>query len=240
MTEDRPQDEPKVAYIAASLEQAHIIRNVLEERGIRAVITNEALQFGVGELPMGYASAPRVVVAREDFDRARQIIEGFDPSMSHEDQDADGVPDDEYQLELDGDSDDEYDFDDEEIEEPRHASRWPRCPSCGRPRHTSCPSCGTAGSNFAPAYSPDDTFDEDTRDAHPSVECGICDEVFAAQFPARCEWCGHRFADAREMVTPPPQAIEEQMNTRAWVLLAGLLSLGAALLGWAWYIAPRS
>lgn len=221
MNDKSPLGSPVVAYIAASLEQAHIVRNALEERGITAQITNSALQFGVGELPMGTPTAARVLVTRQDLAAAREIVERFDGGL-------DEIEDD--------DSDDQWD---EETEEPRAETGWPRCPSCGRGRHTSCPCCGTAGSKFPQAYvPPGESVTETSESGGLAVVCGICDEPFTAEFPSRCEWCGYRFADGREPA--PPSTFVDEMNPRVWMVLAGLLTLVAVVVAWGWYIAPRS
>lgn len=223
MADHSPFDAPKVAYIAASLEQAHIVRNALEERGIRAQVTNVALQFGVGELPLGTPTAARVLVSGQDLAAARQIVERFDSGR-------DGIEADD-RLGDDGE--------DEEDEASLTDANWPRCPSCGRGRHTSCPHCGTAGNRFPRAYFPPGTVDRESAAAEGiNVICEICDEPFTARFPARCEWCGYRFTDGQEAPTPPPFA--DEMNWRVWLVLAGLVAIGAAVLAWGWYIAPRS
>lgn len=218
MNDKSPLDSPVVAYIAASLEQAHIVRNALEERGIAAQITNSALQFGVGELPMGTPTAARVMVTQQDLAAAREIVERFDGGLD--------------ELE-DDDSDDPWE---EEPEAPQAESGWPRCPSCGRRRHTSCPCCGTAGSTFPRAYVPPGEIAADSSGL--AVVCGICDEPFTAEFPSRCEWCGYRFADGRDLA--PPATFVDEMNPRVWMVMVGLLAVVAAVVAWGWYIAPRS
>lgn len=222
MTDDSELEAPVTAYIAASLEQAHIVRNALEERGIAAEVSNSALQFAVGKLPFGTPTAARVMVARRDLAAAREIVERFDNGL----------------VDIEDDDRDEWD---DESEAPQADARWPRCPSCGRGRHTSCPTCGTAGSKFPRAYVPPgepESTAESPESSGLAVVCGICDEPFTAQFPSRCEWCGYRFADGRD-IAPPPAFVDE-MNPRVWIVLVGLLAVVGAVLAWGFYIAPRS
>ena len=60
------------------------------------------------------------------------------------------------------------------------------------------------------------------------VLCTICDEPFEPEFPARCEWCGYRFADGWE---PLPFVAPEAMdiNLRVVIAIAGLIVTALAL-----------
>ncbi len=130
----------------------------------------------------------------------------------------------------------------EEVDD--HAAEWPACPHCQRPRHTSCPVCETAGTTFPSAFMPDDEHDSGFVTVGDReklfVVCPICDEVFAPQFLARCEWCGHRFRDGQEMPAAPPLATSLEINSRAWIVLVGLVALVGAVLALFAYIAPKS
>lgn len=55
--------------------EAHLVLAALEEAGIRAELVNETLQSGIGWLPPGEATQPRIWVRREDEAVARQVIE---------------------------------------------------------------------------------------------------------------------------------------------------------------------
>ena len=166
-------DAQREIYVAATTAQAHLLKNVLERQGITAFIANEALQIAEGKFPMGIPTAPRVLVAESDAEEARQIAISFDESSRGS-----------------------ADVDEEETDAP--GQLWPLCPSCNRPRHTSCPFCGTAGANFQLAFVPSPALE--TRAM--LVLCRTCDEPFEPEFNARCEWCGHRFADGSELPTP--------------------------------------
>ncbi len=68
------------AYRASHPVQAHALRFALEEAGIRVVIQNEALQDGIGDLPSGWSSAPRLMVEESQLAAAREIISQTDHS----------------------------------------------------------------------------------------------------------------------------------------------------------------
>ena len=62
----------KSVFEASSGLDAHMVLNLLEQRGISGRIEGEYLQGGIGELQaMGFV---RVLVAEEDYAEARQII----------------------------------------------------------------------------------------------------------------------------------------------------------------------
>jgi hypothetical protein len=74
----------KKLYSAASLPDAHLIRNLLDQAGIEAHVFNENAQGGVGQLPVMEAY-PQIWIAHEgDLQRARQILEAFEhmPAIS--------------------------------------------------------------------------------------------------------------------------------------------------------------
>jgi hypothetical protein len=62
-------------YRARNLPEAHSIRIALEESGIRVQIEGELLQGGIGDLPPGWATAPRILVEESQIAAARKIIE---------------------------------------------------------------------------------------------------------------------------------------------------------------------
>jgi membrane protease YdiL (CAAX protease family) len=73
-------DRLVVVYSAANDVEAHGLRAVLEERGIRAQVVGESLGNAVGRLPFGEATAPRIQVREGDTGRAREIIEDLSRS----------------------------------------------------------------------------------------------------------------------------------------------------------------
>ncbi|MFM9963692.1 MAG: DUF2007 domain-containing protein [Planctomycetaceae bacterium] len=68
------------AYRAAHAIQAHALRLVLEEAGIRVIIENEALQGAIGDVPCGWSSAPRLMVDESQLAAARALINQTDHS----------------------------------------------------------------------------------------------------------------------------------------------------------------
>lgn len=64
-------------YRAGGLPEAHALRLRLEAEGVSATVVNELLQGAVGELPLGWATAPRVAVRRSDEAAARAILAAF-------------------------------------------------------------------------------------------------------------------------------------------------------------------
>lgn len=70
------------AYRARHQVQAHAIRLALEDAGIRVVIENEALQDGIGDIPCGWSSSPRLLVEESQLAAAREFISRTDHSAS--------------------------------------------------------------------------------------------------------------------------------------------------------------
>jgi Putative prokaryotic signal transducing protein len=65
-------------YLAANPPQAHLVRVLLERKGIRARVVGDLLQGGAGELPLGVASAPAIWVPDHEAVQAREIIEQWE------------------------------------------------------------------------------------------------------------------------------------------------------------------
>ncbi|HIN81099.1 MAG TPA: DUF2007 domain-containing protein [Planctomycetes bacterium] len=59
---------------ALDIPHAYLLKSVLEEEGIEVRIGNEFLQAGLGELPAGFATSPRILVYESDAPRARKIL----------------------------------------------------------------------------------------------------------------------------------------------------------------------
>ncbi len=62
-------------YSAENGLEAHSLRFILEDKGIRTQVVGESLQAAGGDLPLGATLAPRVWVREGDARRAREIIE---------------------------------------------------------------------------------------------------------------------------------------------------------------------
>lgn len=67
-------------YRASHPLQAHAIKLALEEAGIPAFIENVGLQDGIGDLPCGWATAPRLMVEDTQVVAAQAVIEQTDHS----------------------------------------------------------------------------------------------------------------------------------------------------------------
>lgn len=74
--------EPRLVevYRAKNSPQAHLLRSALEDAGIRAWVEGDLLQGAVGELPLGWSSAPRIMVEESDALRARTLLDRLENS----------------------------------------------------------------------------------------------------------------------------------------------------------------
>lgn len=79
-------NDPLVVYVAGSAEQAHLLAGALRDRGFEALVTNDGLQLGLGALPFGVASAPRIVVPAAEAEEARRIVLDLMGEKPHEPQ----------------------------------------------------------------------------------------------------------------------------------------------------------
>jgi len=204
-----------VVYVARTMQQGYLLKNVLAEAGIEAVVTNDVLEGGSGVDVVGWATQPRVLVDEHNAEAARRIALDFDRAAAATTDHTGNQPD---EAEAIGES----------------LDVWPRCPKCGAPRITRCPVCQTTGSDFPPA---DPTFsasflagESDQTDAEPPVVlmCPTCDEPFVPDYPRRCAWCDHEYPDGFDMdlnAGPP-----EEIGTRVIAVIAILLTLSVALL----------
>lgn len=195
-------------YSAANLIQAKLLRDALEEEGIDAWVINEALAGGVGELPAGWSSSPRVVVARENAEAARQLALAFERRAP--------------QLAIGADQDSQV----------VDAEPWPRCVMCGQRRLAVCKYCGHAGVDFAIGYQgPSSAIGGALQ-----VVCPTCDEPFRPRFYKLCEHCGYEFDDGVELPRPTRSVEEVGADlTRVWVVIGGMLLLFVGIAGYfAW------
>ena len=244
-----------VVYSARTAQDAHLLRNLLVDEGIEAVVLNAALADGAGVDAIGWSTAARVAVDEADAARARVIAAEFDRGSPALPSSTSHVSQEETTAML--------------------LDVWPTCPACQKRRVTRCPICGTAGSDFPPADTgfsaiaeldatlaagpetgcgpqgcssdgcagdhgstisevddpnrPPETppSDDDTAET-PMLMCTTCDEPFVPQYAGQCEWCGHRFDDgyAVEIDRRAP----ERFNARMIGVLIGLAVLGGGLM----------
>jgi hypothetical protein len=71
MTEQNPVE----VYRARDTAHAYLLASALEAAGIRARVDGEYLQGALGDLPLGWSTSPRVLVAEADAAQARTILE---------------------------------------------------------------------------------------------------------------------------------------------------------------------
>ncbi len=64
----------KTVYSAANISLVSIFQNILEERGIKSWIKNEALLTGIGEIPP-IETWPQLCVEDDDFLEAKRIVD---------------------------------------------------------------------------------------------------------------------------------------------------------------------
>lgn len=64
----------ETVYSAANILQVGIVKGILEQRGIKCWIRNEALSAGIGELPP-IETWPQLCVEKDDYSEAKHIVE---------------------------------------------------------------------------------------------------------------------------------------------------------------------
>jgi hypothetical protein len=231
------EDELVAICSARTLQDAHLLCNLLADQGIEATVTNEKLQGGGIDL-LGWPTLAGVVVKSKDAVDARRVALDFDRKTGEA-----------------------------TMERTLLASRedsdppWPACPQCGALRSTRCPHCHTAGHEFQPAdagfgdslglpapmgaapccgpggcTAPGAAGASDPSAAPPLVPpgmviCPTCDEPFVPQYAGRCEWCGHEFPDGFEVPQPATgDPTAEEMNWRVAVAALAMVVLAAVVL----------
>jgi ribosomal protein L37AE/L43A len=231
-----PQEFPTI-YRAKNLQEAYLLKDVLEEEGIHATVSNEILQGGSGVDIVGWPTLPQLLVSENDAARAREIVMKFDDSSS-----VGLTPHDRQPVDIENEVVDE----------------WPCCPECGEPRSTRCTFCGTSGIDFPPADAnagdlPEMPSDRAEDASHcncghggcgnhggdceeespeevslpPLVICPTCDEPFQPRYARRCQNCGYEFSDGVDW-TPHKEHPPESFNWRiAYVFYAlAVLAIG--------------
>lgn len=200
--------EPVVIYSAANSQQANLLRNLLEERGIAAWVQNDMIQSAAGELPLGWRGDCQVVVRDADAPEARRLALEFEEQLK-----ADPLPEEtgasNYYAAID------------------QWQEWPQCPECGERRHTRCPLCGMAGDRFP-------LVDLETTEAGPRVllMCAACDDPFRPEFYRLCHRCGHDFGHGIRLdaaAGPAGASSAEADRSKLWFVVGGMTLLGAAL-----------
>lgn len=188
-----------VIYRARTAVDAQLLKNVLAEAGIRALVTNEALADGAGTDILGWPSLAQVVVDENDALAARRVAMEFDRQA------AEGIAEEPA----------------EPAPEKPPADDWPTCPDCSQRRMTSCLACGTSGTRFPPADPMPGEAVDDSSPAPLMCICPTCDEPFVPAFLPVCEWCGHRFdADAAASENTADHADDDASHRVTMTMLA--------------------
>jgi len=143
-------EKQAVIYTARNKQQAHVLRNLLEEAGIEAAVTGEVLSDGSGVDAAGWVTAARVVVAQEDVKAARRLVEELERRGALAAAAGQAHAAEQGAVEL---------------------AEWPACPECGARRATTCPVCQTSGTDFPQADSEFTASLELEEGARP-ISCG--------------------------------------------------------------------
>ncbi len=230
---------PVGVFSARSPQEAYLMKNALEREGIQAVVADALVAGGAGVDLLGMPTAPKVLVAEEDSQRAHRLVASMENIATGEEA-TDAEPP-------------------AGVAEPPVEPPWPRCPQCDARRTTRCPVCHTSGTDFpaadaeysgwvaeglpeeaaasgcggsgcgsggcsAPGEEASEAVSEPPR-FESRLVCSTCDEPFVPEYPRVCEWCGHEFADGYE--AKAVVALEE-IPARAIAVIVGLgvLALG--------------
>jgi predicted RNA-binding Zn-ribbon protein involved in translation (DUF1610 family) len=206
--------EPTEIYRADSLQQATLLKGLLEDDGIEARVESDMQSMAGGEVPLGWPSLARVVVPEEQAAKARQLVLQFEQQMRERrqrDATATGV------------------LVDEEEDVWR---QWPVCPDCGQKRQVRCHICGTAGTDF-----PLVDIDRSGGREQVLLFCRTCDDHFRPQFYRRCHTCGYDYGNGIRSGEETPLTPEERITPRVWLVLAGMVAAGAVVAGYfAWLL----
>jgi hypothetical protein len=68
-------DEPWIEiYRAKDAVEAHLVADALDDAGIRSLIDGETLGSSFAALPLGWTTAPRILVPPEEVERAKEML----------------------------------------------------------------------------------------------------------------------------------------------------------------------
>jgi hypothetical protein len=227
-------DKLTVIYSAADSLQARYLQNLLEQEGIPSTVINEPVAGAAFTYPLGWATAPRVLVPLEYAEVARSIALEYDETIRT--------------AALTDFGDDA--LGDDASSEAKPAANWPVCPMCDTRRQTECPACGSGGDDFPLAQASaallagaKDLLTEQAASderaiadrKRPWLLCPTCDEVFQPPYERRCA-CGHDFGEGREEPVAPTR---DRVDRRFVWLLVGIVAAGiGALLYFALILRP--
>lgn len=201
-------------YRAKNAQQATLLKNLLEDEGIDAQISNQGLGNAIGESFGGWSFAPQILVRRRDVEHARALANDWDERLA-----------------------DRNEVEDLESHMQEQAKTWdpPLCLACKEPRHVICPHCETSGTDFEPAEflqadgsggiltAEDDGTEHEIDPKELRLMCTVCDKSFQPQYLRHCPKCGYDFRDGVELSA---HASDVQFNGRAIALILAMLALG--------------
>ena len=78
-----------VVHIAGNVIEAHLCRQMLEDEGINARVDGAILSQARGELPLGEATNPSVIVSENDFEQARVLVLQMEEKLTARDEEND-------------------------------------------------------------------------------------------------------------------------------------------------------
>jgi hypothetical protein len=122
----RTEDHVEV-YSAIDSFEAHLVRNLLIDEGVEAIVVGDAAEGAVGERSP-FSTPPRVWVPPGDLERSQPIVE-------------------QYQQQLIRRAESQQPADDSAEATAAESTGEPYCYHCGEPiaaGQTPCPSCGQA------------------------------------------------------------------------------------------------
>ena len=191
-------------YRAANVQEAQVLRNVLEHDGISAFISNEGL-LGATDL-VGWAIDPKVMVGESDMQLAMPIVDQFVQQVR-----------DRHTLNID-------EVDGEISEDERD---WPCCPMCHKPRVAMCTGCRSVGTDFGEAVfvesesglEPNRDIAFDIEPDEPLLMCTVCDRPFQPIYSKICP-CNYEFADGVEFARNPASS---KSNARFGLILITII-----------------
>lgn len=216
----------EIIYKAANAQQAAILKNILSDEGIESTVTNIALMNAGGEVPLGWSSAPCILVRHEDVESARSIAEQFDRDLATSARtpaidDSQETPD-----------EDEF----------ARETTWPPCPECHEPRRGQCPHCGAFDAYFSPAeYIVSDrqthqvpgaaaeSFEVESPENH--YMCSVCDHAVVPVPLRYCSACHHDFGEGLEFDAEPTSETNQRV-VLVFAILAGLAIVGIVYTWW--------
>lgn len=206
-------------YRAADQQQAHVLKNLLAEDGVRAFVSGENLA-GMTDMT-GWTVMPKVMVAATDLKQARLIVSDYDERLRSSPQPAS----------ID-ELENEYAEEDEYVDS--RLDSWPSCSSCSTPKHTTCPSCEKTGVGFdlAEFVAASETESENSEieilPEQLKLLCPVCETIFVPQFFSSCD-CKLLGVDAgQELNRPSVAPAQSPVNGRILTVVLGILAVIAA------------